>query len=108
MIRVGRLAPAALLAAGACFATKGDIRMLEEEVRSMQATTIMSDAARRAQMDSASTATRRSVADLQLNLQRTSDSLRALSQRLAVFQGTTKSDFDEAAREMIEMKAQLG
>ena len=48
MIRVGHFAPAALIAAGACFATKGDIRMLEEEARSMQATTIMNDAARRA------------------------------------------------------------
>ena len=109
MIRVGRIAPAVLLmAAGACFATKGDIRMLEEEVRSMQATTIMTDAARRAQMDSVSTATHRNIGELQQNLQRTSDSLRALSQRLAVFQATTQSDFDEAAREMIQMQAQLG
>lgn len=108
MIRVGRFAPAALIAAGACFATKGDIRMLEDEVRSMQATTIMNDAARRAQMDSASTATRRNIAELQQNLLRTSDSLRALSQRLGVFQATTQSNFDEAAREIIQMQAQLG
>jgi len=50
MMRFGILAPATLVVAGACFATKGDIRMLDEEIRSMQATTVMSDAARRAQM----------------------------------------------------------
>lgn len=59
-------------ALGACVATRGDIRLLQDEMRALRSSVATADTARRAQADS-----------ILLTVGRANDSLRALSARVA-------------------------
>src|SRR5207245_916673 len=83
MTRARFLAPAVLVAAGACWASKGDIRMLQDELRSMHATQVMGDVARRSQVDSLALTLHRTSSDLQ----RTIDPLRATAHGVPELRG---------------------
>jgi tol-pal system protein YbgF len=67
-------------ALGACVATRGDVRLLQDEMRALRSSVAASDTARRAQADS-----------IMLTLARANDSLRALSGRVARVQ-TVQAD----------------
>lgn len=67
-------------ALGACVATKGDVRLLQDEMRALRSSVAAADAARRAQADS-----------ILLTVARANDSLRALSTRVARVQ-TVQAD----------------
>jgi TolA-binding protein len=65
---------------GACVATRGDVRLLQDEMRALRSSVAAADAARRAQADS-----------ILLTVARANDSLRALAARLARVQ-TAQAD----------------
>lgn len=67
-------------AVGACVATRGDIRLLQDEMRALRGSVAAADTARRAQADS-----------ILLTMARANDSLRALSARVARVQ-TVQAD----------------
>ena len=77
-----RLIAGSLLALSAtgCFATKGDIRLLQEEIRAARASAAQSDSARR----------------------RTSDSLTAALQNLATVQGTSSRDTRQTQQKTVD------
>lgn len=91
------IAPAVLVAAGGCLASKGDIRLLQDQLLSMQSTQARSDSLRRMQTDSA----------LQL-LARAGDSLRALSSRFGSYQAKTAGDLYNVNRQLITVQELLG
>ena len=104
MTRWTTIAPVVLLATGACVATKGDIRLLQDEMRATRAMIARADSValqreqvRRAEAEIATAA-----------LTRTADSIKMLSQRLATFQATTSGQIDQIANDLIRTQALLG
>jgi len=91
------LAPVAALAATGCLASKADIVLLQDEIRTLRAMQARADTARRSQTDSA----------IELS-QRTSDSLRALAQRLSAFQANVGGEFYEIGRQLITIQELAG
>src|ERR1043166_3340589 len=109
MTRVMRLAPAVLLAAaGACVASKGDIRLLQDELRASRSMNAQADTAAgrrteqlRAQIDYFMRSTNDAMARL-------TDSLRVVSNRLAAFQATTSGELDLLHTQVVQMQALVG
>lgn len=91
------LAPVAALAATGCLASKADIVLLQDEIRTLRAMQARADTARRSQTDSA----------IALS-QRTSDSLRALAQRFSAFQANVGGEFYELGRQLITIQELAG
>lgn len=91
------LTPAVLLAAGGCLASKGDIRLLQDQLASMQSTQTRADSLRRMQADSA----------LALIAQ-ANDSVHALSSRFLSFQAKTSSDLYDMGRQLITIQELTG
>lgn len=95
------LAPVIVLMAGACVASKGDIALLQNELRATAARSdsaaARAEAAHRAQMEEARAA-----------IAQAADSLRVLSNRVGAFQTRTGAELDEIARNLIQVQAQLG
>lgn len=92
-----RIAPVVLVAAGGCFATKSDVRLLQEEVRTLRTAVVQADTARQSQGDS-----------LARQVARSSDSLRALSARLASFQGSVSGQLYEIGRQVLTIEELTG
>jgi tol-pal system protein YbgF len=104
MIRKTIFAPVVLLATGACVATKGDIRLLQDEMRATRSMIARADstALQREQI-------RRAEAEVTAaSIARAADSLRVLSQRLANFQSLTSGQIDQIANDLIRTQALLG
>lgn len=95
------LAPVVLVMAGACVASKGDIRLLQDELRATAARSdsaaARAEAAHRAEMEEARAAVARAT-----------DSIVVLSGRVSAFQARTGAELDEIARNLIQVQAQLG
>lgn len=91
------LAPVAALAATGCIASKQDIALLQDEIRTLRAMQLREDTSRRRQADSA----------LML-LRRTNDSLRALAQRFGAFQATVGGEFFEMGKQLITIQELAG
>lgn len=91
------LAPVAALAATGCLASKSDVALLQDEIRTMRVTQSRADSARRAQVDEA----------LRL-LARNNDSLRILSQRFAAFQASVRGDLFEMGKQLITIQELSG
>ena len=85
-------APVAMVATGACFATRSDVVTLQSDVASVRAEVARADSARNQQL-----------ADVAASLRVANDSLRALSTRAARFQGDTR----EAMRGIAELLIQV-
>jgi tol-pal system protein YbgF len=85
---------------GACVATRGDVRLLQDELRALRSTVAAADTARRAQADS-----------ILLTVARANDSLRSLSSRVARVQ-TTQADATgtlyELGRQLITIQELTG
>jgi tol-pal system protein YbgF len=111
MIRWIRLAPVALVAGAGCLASKGDIRLLQDEFRATRAQLGMVDTSivrtneqRRQQIATlASTVDRLSAA-----VERTSDSLRVLAARFDRFQGNVNGELEVLQQQMVRTQALLG
>lgn len=91
------LAPTALVAVGGCFASKGDMRLLQDELRSLRSTVAQADTARRAQTDS-----------LRLVVEHANDSLRVLSARLNAFQGNMGTELRSMGDQLITIQELTG
>jgi tol-pal system protein YbgF len=91
------LAPVAALAATGCMASKSDIRLLQDEIRTLRAMQSRADTARKTQTDSAL-----------LLIGRTNDSLRVLGQRLGAFQATVGGELFEMGKQLITIQELAG
>lgn len=104
MSRWVSVTPVLLLLASGCLASKGDIRLLQEELQDNRMLLARSDSAR-ARADAER---RAQIAEVSEALGRAGDSLRALSTRTALFQVNTRSQFEEVVRELTTAQALLG
>lgn len=111
MIRWKVAVPAASLFVTGCLASKGDIRLLQEEFRATRGqigvvdTTLTRSNEQRRQQIAALSA---QVDRLAAIVERTSDSLRVLATRFSQFQGTTNGELDLISRQMVQVQALLG
>jgi tol-pal system protein YbgF len=95
------MAPVAALAAAGCMASKSDIVLLRDEIRTLRSMQARNDSARRIQADSARIATLAA-------LSRTQDSLRALAVRFAAFQANVNGEFYEIGKQLITVQELAG
>lgn len=91
------IAPVAAFAVTGCMASKSDIRLLQDELRTLRAMQGRADTARKAQADSA----------LAL-MHRTNDSLRVLALRFASFQATVGGELFEMGKQLITIQELTG
>jgi tol-pal system protein YbgF len=91
------LAPVAALAVTGCMASKSDIKLLQDEIRTLRVQQERGDAAQRAQTDS-----------VLLQIARTNDSLRVLTQRLGSFQATVGGELFEMGKQLITIQELAG
>ena len=91
------LAPVAALAAAGCVASKQDIALLQDEIRTLRAMQLREDTARRRQADSAL-----------FLLGRANDSLRILAQRFGAFQATVGGELFEMGKQLITIQELAG
>lgn len=95
----GRALAALVLVAplSGCLASKGDVRLLQDELRALRASVAQSDTARRQQADSV----------LRLAT-RTRDSLQVLASRLTRFQGEVNGSLYDMGRQLITIQELTG
>jgi tol-pal system protein YbgF len=93
--------PVAAMAATGCMASKSDIRLLQDEVRTLRAMQSRADSARNAQ-------TSRQTDSLIAVNRRTQDSLRVLAQRLSSFQATVAGELFEIGKQLITIQELAG
>jgi len=93
-----RLAPAALaLATGACFATRTDVRILQEDVASVRASAQRADSARAAQ-----------IAQVATTLGEVTDSIRSANARLAQWQAKSQGDLRSIQEQLLQIQELTG
>src|SRR5688572_25370990 len=91
------LAPVAALAVTGCMASKSDIRLLQDEIRTLRAMQGRADTARKTQADSAIAL-----------INKTNDSLRVLTLRLSSFQATVGGELFEMGKQLITIQELAG
>jgi tol-pal system protein YbgF len=91
------LAPVAALAATGCVASKQDITLLQDEIRTLRAMQARADSAQRRKADSAL-----------FLLGRTNDSLRIMAQRIGAFQATVGGELFEMGKQLITIQELAG
>ena len=102
MIRVTRLAPlTALLLLAGCLASKGDVALLQAQIRTMGQTAASANDAERAHLDQA-------IAQLLTQIARNNDSVRVISVRLAKLQGDVQNDHYEMGRQILQLQELSG
>lgn len=101
---VAVLTPVVLSGMTGCLASKGDIRLLQDELRVTRtqvatgdSAILRADAARQAQF-----------AALSATLDRVNDSLRVLTTRFAMFQANATGEFDAMGKQIVQVQALLG
>ena len=94
----------AFLATVGCVATKGDIRLIQDELRATRAQVAAGDTL----LLRADEARRQQVAALSAAIDRMNDSLRTLTSRFAAFQANAVGEFDAMGRQMVQVQALLG
>ena len=94
-----RLAPVLLLVLGStgCLASKGDVQILQQELRAMRSDAARADTARLVQTDSAIALAARA-----------NDSLRALSTRFATFQANLNGELYDMGRQLLTVQELTG
>ena len=98
------LAAALTVVSSGCLASKGDIQLLQEELRATRAQVAVGDTS----LLRADDARRTQISQLSTSIDRMNDSLRALSTRFAGFQGTVNGELDAMGRQMVQFQALLG
>lgn len=94
----------ALAPLAGCLASKGDVRLLQDELRLSRQQQAEGDTS----ILRAHQQTRAQITQLTNTLDRALDSLRAVSQRLAAFQATSNGELDAMGRQMVQFQALLG
>jgi len=99
MIRFAlRLSPVALaLATGACFATRSDVRILQDDITKFRASQQAADSARAAQL-----------AQVTATLGQVNDSLRATSARMARWQANAQGDIRNIQEQLVQIQELTG
>ncbi|MEP6495755.1 MAG: tetratricopeptide repeat protein [bacterium] len=98
------VAPIILCTASGCLASKGDIRLLQDELRASRQQSATGDAA----IMRADTLRRQQIAVLSATLDRMLDSQRVVSARLASFQATVNGQMDVMGEQLVKFQALLG
>jgi len=97
-----RLAPAALIAVStACFATRNDVRILQEDILSLRSMQARADSARARQLADISTT-------LNTTLVAVRDSVRELGTRLVTFQGSTRQELYSLGQQLLQLGELMG
>ena len=91
------LAPVALVATGACFATQSDVRVLQNDLQIMRTESAMADSVRRAQLDT-----------IIASLGRNRDSLQSMGARLGKFQGDVREELYSLGQQLIQVQELTG
>jgi TolA-binding protein len=91
----------AALAAAGCMASKSDIVLLRDEIRTLRAMQARADSARKLQADSARIATLAAAT-------RTQDSLKALAIRFSAFQANVTGELFEIGKQLITLQELTG
>lgn len=86
-----------VLSTTACFASKGDVRVLQDELRALRSQVAQSDTVRRAQADSA-----------MMLIAHTNDSLRLFSTRFAAFQANVSGGLYDMNRQLLQIQELSG
>ncbi len=94
---VRRMAPVALVATGACFATQTDVRVLQTDVQNLRA--------ERSRQDSVM---QQRFTDLMASLQTTNDSVRSLSNRVTRLQGDVRGDLFQMNQQLLQIQELTG
>lgn len=93
-----RLAPVALaLTTGACFATRSDVRILQEDVANVRASQAKADSARATQ-----------IAMVAATLGEVTDSIRAANARIARWQATSQGDLRNIQEQLVQIQELTG
>lgn len=95
------LAPVAALAVTGCLASKADIVLLQDEIRTLRVMQSRADSAQKTRADSTRATTLVAIA-------RTQDSLRALAQRFGSFQATINGELFEMGKQLITIQELAG
>ena len=85
------------LSTTACFASKGDVRILQDELRSLRSEIAQTDTVRRAQADTA-----------MILISKANDSLRLLSTRFAAFQANVTGGLYDMNRQLLQIQELSG
>jgi TolA-binding protein len=104
MRRLTAVAPAVLIAAAGCLASKSDIRLLQDELIATRAQLASGDTAQLRQQENR----RGEIAAISNKLDRMLDSLRSTASRLATFQATANGNFDALNQQMVQVQTLLG
>jgi tol-pal system protein YbgF len=97
MMRARSLAPFVALALAGCLASKSDVALLQNDLRTMRDASAQADAAQRAHID-----------QVLARIARTNDSVRMLSARLAKLQGDVQNDHYEMNRQILQIQELSG
>jgi tol-pal system protein YbgF len=101
-MQLRHLAPAALIvASSACFATRNDVRILQEDIHSLRALQIRADSARTRQLAEMSVSLNNTLGSVK-------DSVRDLGTRLTTFQGATRQEFYSMGQQLLQLGERLG
>jgi len=93
-----RLAPVALaLATGACFATRNDVRILQDDITKFRTSQQTADSARAAQL-----------AEVVATLGQVNDSLRVTSARMARYQANAQGDIRNIQEQLVQIQELTG
>lgn len=97
MTRARQIGPLVALALTGCLASKNDVMLLQDQLRTMQSASARADEAQRAHID-----------DVLSQVTRANDSVRVLSGRLAKLQGDVQNDHYEMARQILQIQELSG
>lgn len=91
------MAPVAFLAAGACFATQSDVRVIQNDLQIMRTESAMADSVRRSQLDT-----------IIATLGRNRDSLQSIGARFGKFQGDVREELHSLGQQLIQVQELTG
>ena len=94
---VRRLAPVALVATGACFATQSDVRVLQTDVQTLRSERHRQDSLMLQKFD-----------ELMASLRTTNDTVRALSDRVTRLQGDVRGDLFQMNQQLLQIQELSG
>ena len=105
MIKAGRWTPCLALLLAGCLASKGDIALLQGQLRSMREADAQADSVQRIQIDRQIA---REMDRVIAQIARNNDSVHALSLRMAKLQGDVQTDHYEMGRQILQIQELTG
>ncbi|CAN5339901.1 cell division protein CpoB [soil metagenome] len=100
-MRLVRLSPVLALTAAGCFASKGDVALLQNQLNTMSQVASSNAEVQRVQLD-------RAVAQIVAQVARNNDSVRVIAARLAKMQGDVQNDHYEMGRQILQLQELSG